>query len=107
DRLHHHRGGADAEAGAAVLLRHGDAEPAIARAGLLELPREFAVAVVRQPIVVAKALAELRNRFADALLLGREAKVHSDHHAFLAQLGNLAIVEAELHENLARMLAEL
>ena len=44
DRLHHDRRLGDAEARAAVVLRHGDAEPAVARHRLVKLVREAAVA---------------------------------------------------------------
>jgi len=45
------------------------------RARLVEIGREAAFAVALQPIVVGKALAQLRDRLADALLLGREGEV--------------------------------
>ena len=44
DRLHHHRGFGDAEPGAAVVFRHGDAEPAVGGERLMQVVREAAVA---------------------------------------------------------------
>ncbi len=54
DRLHHHRGLGDAEAGAAVLRRHGDAEPAGVRERAMQLVREIAAAILLQPIAVVE-----------------------------------------------------
>ena len=55
DRLHHHRGFGDAEARAAVLLRHRDAEPAVARQRRVEVGREAAFAVALEPVLVGEA----------------------------------------------------
>jgi hypothetical protein len=46
DRLQHDRGFRDAEARAAVGLRHGDAEPAGLGKRAVELQREAAVAIL-------------------------------------------------------------
>src|SRR5205085_11760682 len=74
--LHQHRRLADAEPGAAISFGHCDAEPAVARARLLEFARELAALVVSEPVVGVEALAELRDRVANAFLLGRERKIH-------------------------------
>src|SRR5688572_15894026 len=76
DRLHHHRRLGDAEPRAAVGLGHRDTEPAVARERLVKVGGESAFAVALEPVIVAEALAELRNRLADALLLGGERKIH-------------------------------
>jgi hypothetical protein len=57
DGLRHHRGLADAKPGATVGFRHGDAEPPVARAGLMEIRREAAFAVALQPVVVIETRA--------------------------------------------------
>jgi hypothetical protein len=57
------------------LLGHRDAEPAVAREGLVEIGREAALAVALQPVVVVEARAELRDRLADALLLGGKREI--------------------------------
>jgi len=76
NRLHHHRRLADAESRSAVRFRHRDAEPAVARTRLVEIHREFAILVAREPVLVAEAFAQLLDRFADAFLLGRRAEIH-------------------------------
>jgi len=76
DRLHHHGRLRDAEARAAELLRHRDAEPAVARQRLVQLGRKTPFLVVLQPVLVAELRAQLRHRLADALLLGRRREVH-------------------------------
>src|SRR6185436_18162073 len=75
-RLHHHRGLGNAQAGAAELLRHRDAEPAVARHRLVKVGREAAVAIALEPVVVRKARAQPRDRLADPLLLLRKGEVH-------------------------------
>jgi hypothetical protein len=56
DRLHHHGGIGDAEACAAIGLRHGDAQPAIRRHGGMELVRKRAGGILLAPVGVAEAL---------------------------------------------------
>src|SRR5205823_5055419 len=65
DRLHHHRGLADAEPRAAVRFRHRDAKPTVASASLVKIAGEFAVAIAREPVVVAEAVAKLADRLAN------------------------------------------
>ena len=72
DGLHHQRRFGDAEARAAVLLRDADAEPAVVREGAVEIVRKAAVAVLGEPVVVAEPRADLADRVADRLLLGRQ-----------------------------------
>src|SRR5581483_2639564 len=103
---------ADAEPGAAIAFRHRDAEPAVARAGLVKVRGELAALVMSEPVIVAEALAELGDRLADSFLFRREGEVHQlvavtlSNHAFPLQLGDLAVVEAQLNEDLARVLTE-
>jgi hypothetical protein len=66
------------------LLGHRDAEPAVAREGLVEIGGEAACLfallrglVALQPVVVVEARAELRDRLADALLLGGQREVQA------------------------------
>ncbi len=76
DRLHHERGFDDTETGAAVLLRHGDAEPAVARERLMKIVREAAIAVFFQPIIGVKAGADFFDGCANRELLWRKREVH-------------------------------
>ena len=76
DRLHHERGLGDAETGAAVLLRHGDAEPAGRGQGGMELVRKLAAAILLQPIGVVELGAELADLVADLLLLRAQREIH-------------------------------
>jgi hypothetical protein len=69
DRLHHDRGLGDAEAGPAVLFRHGDAEPAGRSKRTMQLVRKVAAAILVQPIRVVELEAELADLFPDLLLL--------------------------------------
>ena len=48
------------------------------RERLVELVREVAVAVLRQPVVVAEARADLEDRLADRLLRWGEGCIHGD-----------------------------
>ena len=57
-----------------ILLRHGDAEPAAARDGGIEVFREAALAVALQPVGVAEILAQPGDGVADALLLWRKPR---------------------------------
>ena len=77
NRLHHDRGLGDAEPGAAVFLRHRDAEPAAFRDRLMELVRKLAVAVACEPVLVVEAGAELRDRVAQLELIRGEGKIHA------------------------------
>ena len=74
DLVHHDRRLGDAEAGAAVFLRHGDAEPAGLRHRPVELVREHAVLVAREPVVVVESRDDGAHALADgvALVFGRQ-----------------------------------
>src|SRR6188472_3005319 len=74
--LHHERSLGNSETGAAVLLRHGDAQPPRCRDCRMELVWEFPRAVLLEPIGRVEARAKLANGIADLLLLGGEAKIH-------------------------------
>jgi hypothetical protein len=74
--LHHQSGLGDAKTGAAIRLRDADAEPSVIGKGAVEVLREAAVVVLGEPVVVAKARADLLDRCADRLLLGREREIH-------------------------------
>ena len=65
DLMHHDGGFGDAEARAAVFLRHGDAEPAGLRHRAMELARKDAVVVARQPVIVAELRDDGAHAFAD------------------------------------------
>ena len=58
DRAHQHRGLRDAEAGAAIGLRHGDAEQARLGDRAVEVFREFGAPVLLQPIGIVEAGGE-------------------------------------------------
>jgi len=77
NRLHHDGGLGDAEAGAAIGLRHGDAEPAGAGERGMQLVRELAAPVLLQPVVVAEGGAELEHRLAHLLLLTAQRQIHA------------------------------
>ena len=74
DRLHHDRRLGDAEAGAAIRLRHGDAEPVAFGHGGEERVGEGRGPVAFQPVVVVEAGAELQHLVADLLLFGRSGR---------------------------------
>ncbi len=76
DRLHHHRRLADAEPAAAIFLRHGDAEPPARGHRPVKLARKAALLVLPQPIIVAKARAQPRDRLTDLLLLRAQGEAH-------------------------------
>src|SRR6202023_436672 len=63
--VHHNGGFGDAETGAAILLGHGDAEPASIRHRAVEFARELTVLVARQPVFVVEARDHGANTFAD------------------------------------------
>ena len=69
DSLHHQRGFGDAEACAAVLLRHGNAEPAIAGEGGVKVLRKAAFAVFFQPVSVIEGGADFLDGRADGALI--------------------------------------
>ena len=69
DLVHHDRGLGHAEAGAAIFLRHGDAEPAGVGHRAMELERELAVVVARQPVIVAEARDDGAHAFANGRLI--------------------------------------
>ena len=85
DRLHQDRGFGDAEPRAAVFLRHGDAEPAGFRDGLVEFDRERAGLVALGPVVVAEPFAQGADGIADRCALGRVGE--SFHAAIGPQVG--------------------
>ncbi|MNY14230.1 hypothetical protein D3C86_1473990 [compost metagenome] len=76
DGLHHQRGFGHAQAGAAILLRHGDAQPAVAGQVGVQRFREAALAVALEPVFVGVAVADAGNGVAQRQLLGSEFKVH-------------------------------
>src|SRR5262249_31338949 len=67
----------DAEAGAAVLLRDHDAEPAAGAEGLDELPRVLPALVFLEPVVGGERAGERRDFLADQFLLFGQCKVHA------------------------------
>src|SRR5215207_9682203 len=72
DFMHHDRGFSHPEAGAAVLLRHGDAEPAGIRHRAVKFGWKHAVLVTRQPVVVAEASHDRTNSLPDSgVIVGR------------------------------------
>ena len=75
-RLHHDRRLGDAEPGAAIILRHADAEPAIARERLVQLAREAPVAIARQPVLVVERRADPRDGVAQRNLLLVQREIH-------------------------------
>jgi hypothetical protein len=76
DGLHHQRRLGDAQPGAAIFGRHGDAEPAVGGHGGDEFVRESAIGVARQPVVGVEAGAKPGYGVADGLLLGGQREVH-------------------------------
>ena len=76
DRLHHDRRFGDAEAGAAVGLGHGDAEPVALGHGVEERVREDGVAVPFQPVGVVEPGANPQDLIADLLLRLGQGEVH-------------------------------
>jgi hypothetical protein len=78
DRPHHQRGLGDAKPGAAIGFRHRDAQPAGFRHRAMEILRETARPVALQPVLRVEALAQLRDRFRDRLLLGGEGEIHGE-----------------------------
>jgi hypothetical protein len=75
-RLHHDRGFRDAEPGAAIGLRHGDAEPAAVGNGAVEGLRKFPVAVAIQPVILAETGTDLQDCLTDFLLDRGEGEIH-------------------------------
>ena len=69
DFMHHDRGLGHAEAGAAILLRHGDAEPAGVGHRAMKLERELAVVVARQPVIVTETRDDRAHAFANRRLI--------------------------------------
>ena len=69
DRLHHDRSLGDAEIGAAVLLRHGNAEPTGFSQRRMQLVWELAAPVLFEPVAIVERGTELEDRFPDLLLL--------------------------------------
>ena len=81
DRLHHQRRLGDPEPRAAMLLRHGDAQPAGLRDRGMELVRKTAVAVALEPVLRVEALAQLEDCVANGALLGGEGEIHGGSKA--------------------------
>ncbi len=67
DLVHHDRRLGDAKARTAVFLGHGDAQPAALGHGAVELTRELAVIIARQPVVVAEMRRDRAHALADRL----------------------------------------
>ena len=76
DGLHHDRRLDDAEPGAAVLHRHRNPEPAIAREGGMKFVGETPCAVLLQPVIKVELGAHRGDRGADRFLLGRNSEIH-------------------------------
>ena len=84
DRLHEYRGLGDAEPAAAVIRRHGDAEPPGLGHRPVKFVRKAALVVFREPVIVAEPRAEPQHRCPDLpLLLGQ-----GEAHAALPTRGN-------------------
>ena len=77
DRLHHDRRLGDAQARAAVGLRHGDTEPAVLGQRLVQLARKAPLLVALHPVLVRKTRADFRDRLADRFLLLGVGEVHA------------------------------
>ena len=75
-RLHQDRGFGDAEAGAAIFFRHGDAEPVGLGHRGEEGVREGRGPVALQPVSIVEAGAELQHLVADLLLFVGQGEVH-------------------------------
>jgi hypothetical protein len=71
DFVHHDGGLGDAEAGAAILLRHRDPEPARIRHCTMEFERKHAVVVASQPVVVAEPRHDGADAFPDRGMIVR------------------------------------
>jgi hypothetical protein len=76
DGVHHQRSLADAQAGAAVGLGHGDAEPARLGQRPVEVLRETALTVLAQPVVGVERRAGLLDGVADLLLFRSDVEIH-------------------------------
>src|SRR5690606_40618466 len=85
-----------AQAGAAVLLGHGDAQPAVVGQGRVEVVRETAVAVALQPVVVRKTLAYAADGIAQGELVGREFKIHQRAPSWVARAAISASISASV-----------
>src|SRR6202012_200458 len=71
DFMHHDRGFGDAEARAAIVFRHGDAEPACIRHRAMKFERKCAVVVARQPVIVAEPRYDRADAFPDRGMIVR------------------------------------
>ena len=69
DFMHHDRGLGHPEAGAAILLRHGDAEPAGIGHRAVKLEWKLAVLVARQPVFIVEAANYPAHAFANGRLM--------------------------------------
>jgi hypothetical protein len=76
--VHHDRRLGDAEAGAAVLGRHRDAEPAGVGHRAVEVLRKLAVVVAGQPVVVVEALDDGGHAVADSAVVLADREVHQE-----------------------------
>ncbi|MCY1535989.1 hypothetical protein D9M68_714240 [compost metagenome] len=94
DGLHHQRGFGHAQAGAAVLLRHGDAQPAVARQVGVQRFREAAFAVALQPVFVGIAVTDAGDGIAQRQLLGSEFKVHQSFPSWVMPRATMALIRS-------------
>ena len=81
DLLHHDRGLGDAEARAAIFLRHRNAEPAAIGDGLGEFEREGMGLVLLQPVIVVEPVADRADGVADFAPFRRVAESVERLHA--------------------------
>ena len=76
DRLHQHRGLADAEPAAAIFRRHGDAEPTRFGHRPVKLVRKPALGVLREPVIVVEPGAQRSHRGPHLQLVSRQCEGH-------------------------------
>ena len=82
----------DAETGAAVRLRHGDAQPVALGHGGEEGVGKGRGPVAFQPVPVVEPGAKLQHLVADLLLFGGQGEVHGRAFQTLAWLGHICHV---------------
>ena len=93
DGLHHHRGLGDAEARAAEGFRNADAKPAIPRQRAMKFVRKLTVEIAREPIIIAKARANLLDRRAHRLLQVCEREVDWGYSAVGMSMASVTRME--------------
>jgi hypothetical protein len=76
NRLHQDSGFRDPKASAAILLRHGDAEPIALGHGSKEGVGESCSPVALQPVAIVEPGADLQHPVTNLLLLVSEGEVH-------------------------------